>query len=108
MESMNKICTDLPVMYKSTYPKIKAILWLPNTTWENELALKRDDHWLMDVWKWDFENKKERLEQVIDKVDPNIEWVKEIIADCTQYLRLMMRYDIPVVQIDPEKIKPHF
>lgn len=62
----------------------------------------------MDVWRRDFDNKKERLEQIMSKVDPNIEWIKEIRAECTRYLKLMTEYDMPVVQMDPEKVKPYF
>lgn len=48
------------------------------------------------------------LEQVLNKIDPDIEWAKEVRAYCTRYLKLMMGYDILVVQVDQEKIKPHF
>lgn len=44
----------------------------------------------------------------MDKVDPKIEWVKEIRVDCARYLKLMTEYDMPTVQIDLEKIKPYF
>lgn len=108
LESTKKLYADFPTTYDSTCPNIEAIFRLPKATWEKELAFKSDDHWLMDVWRKDFDNRKERLEQIMDKVDLDIEWVKEIRVDCTRYLKLMMDYDMPVVQMDPEKVKPYF
>lgn len=44
----------------------------------------------------------------MSKVDLDIEWIKEIRAKCARYLKLMTEYDMPIVQMDPEKIKPYF
>lgn len=105
---MKKLSTNFPKRYDSTYPKIEAILKMPSTDREKELAFKRYDHWLVDVWRRDFKNQKERLDQVIDKVDADIGWVKEVRVDCAPYLKVMMGYEMPLVQIDSKKIKPHF
>lgn len=62
----------------------------------------------MDVWWKDVDNQKERLEQIMGKVDPDIKWIKEIIMECTRYLKIMTKYNMPVVQMDPKKVKPYF
>lgn len=41
-------------------------------------------------------------------MDLDIEWAKDVRADCIQFLNLMMGFDMHVIQIDPEKVKPHF
>lgn len=56
LKGTRKYCIDFLRMYESTYPKIEAILKLPKKTWENELTFKDDDHWLVDMWKMNFEN----------------------------------------------------
>lgn len=82
LEGMRKFCIEFPNIYGSTYPKIEAILKLPQKTWEKELALIEDDHWLVDMWKLYFYHRKEILEQVLYKVEPNIDWAKYIRVDC--------------------------
>lgn len=44
----------------------------------------------------------------MSKVDLDIEWIKEIRVECARYLKLMTKYDMPAVQMDPEKLKPYF
>lgn len=48
------------------------------------------------------------MEQIMSKVDPDIEWIKEIRVECARYLKLMTKYDMPAVQMDQEKVKPYF
>lgn len=48
------------------------------------------------------------LDQVLYKVEPNIDWAKEISANCIEYLKLMTCYDVPSIEINPEKVKPYF
>lgn len=108
LEGTRKFWNDFPKIYESTYPKIEAILKLPQKIWEKEIALTEDDHWPVDMWKLDFDHRKEKLEQVLCKVELDIDWAKDIRADCIQYLKLMIGYDMPAVEIDPKKIKPYF
>lgn len=41
-------------------------------------------------------------------MDLDIDWAKDVREDCIQYLKLMVGYDMFLIQIDLEKIKPHF
>lgn len=107
LEGITKFCTKFQKIYGSTYPKIEAVLKLPQKTWEKELALTQDSHWLVDMWKLDFDHRKEILEQVLYKVKLDIDWAKDIRVEYIQYLKLIIGQDMFVVEIDPEKIKPY-
>lgn len=54
------------------------------------------------------DHKKEILEWVIHEVELYIDWAKEIRTTCGEYLKLMTDYDMSVVELDQEKIRPLF
>lgn len=46
--------------------------------------------------------------QLLGKVEPDIDWEKDIRTNCVEYLKLMTGYGMPVVEIDPQKDKSLF
>lgn len=74
-------------MYRIAYPKLDAILKMPNNTWEKELALVKDDHWLVETWKMGLNHMREVLERVLHEVELDLEWVIEHRTDTEYYLK---------------------
>lgn len=95
LEAMEKICHQLTKLYKITHPQLDAILKMPERTWEKELALVKDDHWLVETWKMGLDHRRDVLERVLHKMNNE------------DYLKLMTDFDMPIVELDLEKIRPH-
>lgn len=78
---------------------------MPEKSWEKELSLAKDDHWLVEAWNMGLDH---IIEWVLHEVELDIDWAKEIRMACAKYLKLMIDFDMPSIEMDPKKIRPYF
>lgn len=62
LKGIRKFYTDFLELYTITYPKLEAILKIPNGSWEKEFSLVEGDHWLRETWKLSLDHRKKVLE----------------------------------------------
>lgn len=77
-------------------------------TQEKGLALAKDDYWLVETWKMILDHRREVLEQLLHELELNLDQVKEHRTNYEEYLKLMIDYDMPTIELDPKKINPLF
>lgn len=58
LKGIEKFYTNFLKLYRITYPKLEAILKMPEKNWEKELALAKDDHWLVETWKLGLDHRR--------------------------------------------------